>query len=236
MVGKVAPTPSDPLLERPGIRGLFQSYLVVIRLEDEEMAAGQSRPDRRRCPSQVCRHPREQPALPLSNRDRHRIRGVMTCRNRVNLQAADPKPGLGGKELDGLLPAKESIAGFSRALGHEQRPAPATSGNTDPGRVISMLVRNDDRIDLLRSASEFGQPAREFRPAESGVYEDPGRARLDEHGVAAASTTESGNPQSDSSIRARSQQDPSHSRTCESASRPRRARTMAAVSRKRSRA
>lgn len=146
VVRQVAAASSDPLLQGPGVGSLAQPDFVVIRLQNQVVAAGQRRSHRRSRAPEIRRHARLQSAAGFRDRDRDRVRRIVTGGHGMNLEIADPEAGLRREDLHLLASAQQVAAGSGGAGGHEQRPAPAPGGDSDPCRVVPMLVCDDDRI------------------------------------------------------------------------------------------
>ncbi len=146
VVRQVTAASSDPLLQGPGVGSLAQPDFVVIRLQDQVVAAGQRRTHRGSRAPEIRRHARLQSAAGLRDRDRDRIRRIVTGGNGMNFEIADPEAGLRREDLHLLASAQQVAAGSGGAGGHEQRPAPAPGGDSDPCRMVPMLVGDDDRV------------------------------------------------------------------------------------------
>src|SRR5690606_38569304 len=87
---------------------------------------------------------------------------------------------------------EERRAGDTGPLAEIDRGAPASRTHAHPLGVIRMLVRDEDRVDLVRAAIDRGEAPFEIAPAEPGVDEKACAGRLDQDRVPRAPASEDG--------------------------------------------
>ena len=68
----------------------------------------------------------------------------------------------------------------------EERRFPQTEHLREAVAVVSVLVSNEDAVDVLDSSFNGGEAGKRFTLAESGIHEEAGALRLEQGDVARA--------------------------------------------------
>ena len=175
-VREVPVAPHHPLLHAPGIRANLQHVEIVIRFHQQNLHAAQMNFDGIGDVAQV-RRDADLDAFGMKAKP-DRIDGIV--RNRETLHRDIPHN-----------PARTGLKRFDPGRGQLVFPVDQRRGEArgeyrnrlcllhtpadeprQPRHVIRVLMRNQNRVDVLRFFADFGEPSRHFAHAEARVDQD----------------------------------------------------------------
>ena len=109
---------------------------------------------------------------PLSETDR--IAGVMRYRKRLDREVADGELVAGRKQSPSGKARQRAPDAFGGGAIAIQRKIMGAAQDTQSGGMIRVLVRQQDRVDILQSDPDRFQPLGDLAGAEPGVDQEPG--------------------------------------------------------------
>ena len=189
-VGQVSVAGCDARLDGGGVGAPVEKRLVVVGLQDKEIAARQRVAHDRRGASEIGREADAGTGFGVYQGDGHRIGGVVDGHERFHAQVLDAE-GAPGPILHNLFrSAEQTVARPAGGLREPHRHAMASRQHPASPGVIPVFVREDDGRELTRVRSNQPQAALGLARAEAGVDQHGRPPGADENRVALASAAQ----------------------------------------------
>ena len=190
MIRQVPVARGDSLLDRGGVPTRAKELLVVVGLQDQEIAVFEGEPDLGVGPPQVRCDPHSGSGVSIDERDGYRIHRVVHGQEGLDADRTDVERSASLIRLQGLGAAEN--AGTRLECPIRQVDGRAMTATEDPGPlgVVPMIVRDHDGIDGRGAQPDLSKPSLHLAPAEPGVDQNYRAARLYERSVASAASSE----------------------------------------------
>ena len=178
-VRQVAPAAHHALLHGPRIRSDAQHLEIVIRFEDHNIGSAQVDAKRFSDIPEVGRN-RDLYAA-TAERVAHGIHRIVRDRETGNIEIPDGKRPARSEYFHGRSVAFP-IDGLRGAVRHINRNPPASFSRqgSETADMIAMLVRHQNRVQIVNAFADGREALRDFAPAQARVDQDPGSLACDE--------------------------------------------------------
>ena len=202
LVRQVSVTRGDPPLHRGRVRAGVQHDLVVVGLENEQVASRQCVADLRRGAAQVGGDAEPEARALVDQGDADRIRCVVHGQERLHPEVPDQERPSLLVLFDSFLATEQLRARLPGPGGHVQRCPVAAGKDADPRGVVAVLVCDDDRSDVVGVHADTFEPCRDRLATEAGIHEDLGVSGSDVDRVPATAAPQNGDLHGESFTRA----------------------------------
>jgi hypothetical protein len=182
MIGKMAGTAKDALLDDPGIGADLEHVEVVIRFQDQAVGVAEMDFDEFGHVAEVGDDGKL--GAVGAEGEGHRVGSVMRNREGVDVDVANGEAlaGVNGfKAIEALAErvGKNLIHRVHGGFGNVKRGFPESKHLRQPAAMVGVLVRDEDTVEMVDGLFDGSEAGQGFAFAESGVNEEAGTLGLE---------------------------------------------------------
>ncbi len=190
----------NALLDDPRIRADLEHVQIVIGFEDQAIGAAEMHFDEFGHVAQVSDHGHLRAIR--TEGETNGVGGVVGNCEGVDVNVADGEMLAGVNRLDAVEPLAESfrknaLHGIYGGFGDVERSFPQAEHLWEAVAVVSVLVGDEDTVDVVDGSFDGSEAGQRFAFAQTGVNEEAGPLGLKQRDVARAAGRQYGYPQAD---------------------------------------
>ena len=192
LIRKVPVARRDPAAHGNGVGARVEEDLVVVRFQNQQVTTRQSVPDLSGRAPQIGGYSESKPGALVHECDTDRIRRIVHGEEWLHSHIPDDERPTGVVFNNRLVALEERRTCGARPGADVDGGSMTTCEYADSARVVTVLVRHDDGVDLFGGDGENLKASGHVSGTEAGIDEDAGVAGVDVGRVAGRATPKDG--------------------------------------------